>query len=252
MEESSSSSSSSSATVPGLPSLGEHSVEILERHTGFYLKHGSSLMLMTMVGDFLNSSDEFKEVDVSSDWEKWRRRSPDFSLYYAAIFDQSTNEIVGALRAVIDGQPCPRPPHKRRLIIDYIAVLPIYQSRGFASTLVEFVLNVSIMSAANVYVLAIEESCVYFMSKNFLLCENVNLNARLKVFPDTHLLRHVENSEDNGDVADLSMLEEYGDDDDDDEDQDEDEQSAPPPPPPPPQAVLDFSALLNQYNINDS
>ena len=38
------------------------------------------------------------------------------------------------------------------------------------------------------YVLAIEESCVYFMSKNFLLCENVNLNARLKVFPDTHLL----------------------------------------------------------------
>ena len=238
-------------TIVGLPPLGYHETEVLEDPTGFYLQHGSSLMLQMKVGEFLNSSEVFSNVDVSSDWEQWSRRSPDFSLYYAAIFDQSTDSVVGALRAVTDGHPIPSPPHKRRLIIDYVAVLPGYQNRGLSSSLVRFVMNVSIMSSANVYVLALEESCVYWMSKGFLLCQNSNLNARLNVFPDTHLLGYVENDEDEGDVTDLSMQEEFDDDEEGEEDDDEEEEgNSKLQSPPPPQNVLDFTALLNQYDVS--
>ena len=240
-------SNSNDGTVIGLPSLGYHETEMLEDPTGFYLQHGSSLILQMKVGEFLNSSNVFSGIDVSSDWEKWQRRSTDFSLYYAATFDQSTDSIVGALRAITDGHPSPRPPHKRRLIIDYVAVLPSYQNKGLSSSLVKFVMNVSSMSSANVYVLAIEETCVYWMSKGFLLCENVNLNARLNIFPDTHLLRHAENDEDDGDVADLSMQEEFEEDEEDEEDDGEEEMSPPPSSSHP--TMLDFTDLLNQHNM---
>lgn len=243
---------SDSTTVIGLPPLGCTETEMLEDPTGFYLQHGSSLMLQMKVGEFLNSSDMFKRVDVSNDWEEWNRRSSDFSLYYAAVFDQSTDSIVGALRAVTDGHPSPRYPHKRRLVIDYVAVLPSYQNRGLSSSLVQFVMNISIMSSANVFVLAIEESCVYWMSKGFLLCENAHLNARLNIFPDTHLLEHTGNDEDEGDVADLSMQEEFQDDEEEGEEEidEDDEEEESPSQSPPPQNVLDFTALLNQHNIH--
>jgi len=42
---------------------------------------------------------------------------------------------------------------------------------------------------ANVYVLALERSCPYFMNLGFILNGVTNINARLNIFPDTHLLR---------------------------------------------------------------
>ena len=57
--------------------------------------------------------------------------------------------------------------------------------------------------AANVYVLALEDSCVYWMAHGFVLEENARLQARLNIFPDTHLLRRQGDAEDPGDEADL-------------------------------------------------
>ena len=45
-------------------------------------------------------------------------------------------------------------------------------------------------AGAYCYVLSLEDSAVYWMEKwGFYLCEDGGLNARLNVFPDTHLLR---------------------------------------------------------------
>ena len=69
-----------------LPSLGEDASEFLPERN-LLLRHGTSLSLMSLVGTALNESEEFAEIDVSADWEKWSTRRPDFSLYYAALLD---------------------------------------------------------------------------------------------------------------------------------------------------------------------
>ena len=60
---------------------------------------------------------------------------------------------------------------------------------------------------ANLYVLALEESCPWWMDKGFVLEERDTLNARLNVFPDVHLLRLVGDPEDVGSAEDLQLRE---------------------------------------------
>ena len=194
-----------------LPSLGEEASEFLAERN-LLLRHGTSLSLMSLVGTALNESEEFAEIDVSADWEKWSTRRPDFSLYYAALLDPArdgADAVQCVLRAVLDGVPSPSPPHRPRLIIDYVTTRPVARGRGLASLLVDFVVETSRACGANTYVLAIEESCVYWMGKDFVLEAGRPLNARLNIFPDTHLLRRVGDPDDAGDEADLDLQVEF-------------------------------------------
>ena len=194
-----------------LPSLGEEASEFLPERN-LLLRHGTSLSLMSLVGTALNESEEFAEIDVSADWEKWSTRRPDFSLYYAALLDPArdgADAVQCVLRAVLDGVPSPSPPHRPRLIIDYVTTRPVARGRGLASLLVDFVVETSRACGANTYVLAIEESCVYWMGKDFVLEAGRPLNARLNIFPDTHLLRRVGDPDDAGDEADLDLQVEF-------------------------------------------
>ena len=194
-----------------LPSIGEEASEFLPERN-LLLRHGTSLSLMSLVGTALNESEEFAEIDVSADWEKWSTRRPDFSLYYAALLDPArdgADAVQCVLRAVLDGVPSPSPPHRPRLIIDYVTTRPVARGRGLASLLVDFVVETSRACGANTYVLAIEESCVYWMGKNFVLEAGRPLNARLNIFPDTHLLRRVGDPDDAGDAADLDLQVEF-------------------------------------------
>ena len=194
-----------------LPSLGEEASEYLAEKN-LLLRHGTSLSLMSLVGTALNESEEFAEIDVSADWEKWSTRRPDFSLYYAALLDPArdgADAVQCVLRAVLDGVPSPSPPHRPRLIIDYVTTRPVARGRGLASLLVDFVVETSRACGANTYVLAIEESCVYWMGKDFVLEAGRPLNARLNIFPDTHLLRRVGDPGDAGDEADLDLQVEF-------------------------------------------
>ena len=95
------------------------------------------------------------------------------------------------------------------LIIDYVTTRPVARGRGLASLLVDFVVETSRACGANTYVLAIEESCVYWMGKDFVLEAGRPLNARLNIFPDTHLLRRVGDPDDAGDEADLDLQVEF-------------------------------------------
>ena len=59
------------------------------------------------------------------------------------------------------------------------------------------------------YVLALEDSCPYWMNRGFVLEEGANLRARLNIFPDTHLLRRAGDPIDAGDAADLELAVEH-------------------------------------------
>ena len=205
LDENSASSASSGVVFPA---LGEdESLWLAERQ--LTLRHGTSLRVMSQAAHFLNDSKEFNEVDVEEDWTKWTTRVPDaFTLYYATLFDPLVPGTAGVhcvLRAVLDGWPSPRPPHRHRLVIDYVATAPAHRGKGCAGALVEHVSRAATALAANVYVLALEDSCVYWMAHGFVLEENARLQARLNIFPDTHLLRRQGDAEDPGDEADLAL-----------------------------------------------
>ena len=75
------------------------------------------------------------QVDPSADWKKWTDRRPDFQLYYAALVDparDSSDGIMCVLRAVMDGIPTPTPPHRPRLVIDYVTTRVAARGRGLA------------------------------------------------------------------------------------------------------------------------
>eukprot|EP00927_Polykrikos_kofoidii_P055253 TRINITY_DN49534_c0_g1_i1.p1 TRINITY_DN49534_c0_g1~~TRINITY_DN49534_c0_g1_i1.p1 ORF type:complete len:240 (+),score=47.50 TRINITY_DN49534_c0_g1_i1:2-721(+) len=113
--------------------------------------------------------------------------------------------VLCVLRAIMDGVPDPSPPHRPRLVIDYVTTLPAARGRGLATLLVDFVVEASRVFGANTYVLAIEESCVYWMGKSFILERSETLNARLNIFSDTHLLRREGDPDDPGSKEDLDL-----------------------------------------------
>lgn len=198
--------------TPSFPALGEDTSTWLAEHS-LSLRYGTSLRLMASCSAFLNASEEFAEIDPNADWEKWQLRVPNaFSLFYAAILDPMKPEggagVLCVLRAVLDGWPSPAPPHNARLIIDYTTTHPEHRGKGFASKLVEHVRQACASIAANCYVLALEDSCVYWMEKGFVLEANPNLNARLNMFPDTHLLRLASDPSDEVSPDDLALAEE--------------------------------------------
>lgn len=196
-----------SSTHSALPEPGEDSCEFLAERQ-LILRHGTSLQLMALVGTALNESSEFEAIDPEEDWQKWQARRPDFSLYYAALVDPArdgADSVLCVLRAVLDGVPEPTPPHRSRMIIDYVTTRPVARGRGLASHLVNFVVDAATAFGANVYVLATEDSCVYWMGVGFTLESGENLNARLNIFNDTHLLRRSADPVDLGSADDLEL-----------------------------------------------
>ena len=76
----------------------------------------------------------------------------------------------------------------RRVVVDYVVTVEERQGKGYASHLLKLVKAIAERYHANMYVLALEDSCVYWMSKGFVL-EDGPIDRRLNLFPDTHLLK---------------------------------------------------------------
>lgn len=113
--------------------------------------------------------------------------------------------IVACLRVVLDGIPDPTPPHRPRMIIDYVTTAKHRRGTGIAGLLTTKARADAQACGANLYVLALESSCVYWMGHDFVLAEEKNINARLNIFPDTHLLRLASDPADVGGEDDLSL-----------------------------------------------
>jgi hypothetical protein len=146
--------------------------------------------------------------------------------------------IVACLRAVLDGIPDPTPPHRPRMIIDYVTTAKHRRGTGIAGLLTQKVRADAQACGANLYVLALESSCVYWMGHDFVLAEEKNINARLNIFPDTHLLRLASDPTDGGSEDDLALSapprggaeeggggEGQGKEDDDEEEEEEEEEA---------------------------
>ena len=71
--------------------------------SNFFIRHGSSLSLMSDVCEFLANpiqNDTFNYIDPTADHHKWARKGMD--LYYACVVD-ANGGIVCALRAATEG-----------------------------------------------------------------------------------------------------------------------------------------------------
>lgn len=176
-----------------IPPPGEEATFPLDE--GLTIRHGSSLSLMTQVCEFLANpvqEDAFNYVDPTADHQKWARKG--LSLYYASVVT-SDGHIVCALRAATKGMTLSERHHHKLFLIDYVYSAPSHREKGIAGQLIDNILQIA--QDATLFVLSIEESCVYWMEKQgFYLCQNEALNEQLNVFPDTHLLIHKESHPD--------------------------------------------------------
>ncbi|GMI55359.1 hypothetical protein ScalyP_jg11716 [Parmales sp. scaly parma] len=198
--------------------------------------HGSSLSLMNDVSQFFSKprkkKDNFNQIDLSSDWEKWQKRLPSAQLYYSCLI-QNPNSINGkriksimcALRCVTDFD---EKSNKRRVLIDYAFTEPTNRGHGFSSILIQAAMNLGKKMNANLYVLSLEDSAVYWMEKwNFVAVEDEGMKSRYNVFPDTMCMRLQTDPVEVGSKEDLQMAVVFSDDDDDDDGEDNVEIPAP-------------------------
>ena len=168
-----------------LPSAGEEASFSLG--DGLTVRHGSSLSLMMAVCQFLANpvqDDSFNYVDPTADHQKWGRKG--LSLYYAGVANEE-GALVCALRAATQ-EAAPT----GIFLIDYVYSAPDHRDKGIAGKLIRRVLDMA-SSQQNTakFVLSLEDSAVYWMEKwGFYLCQSTEINDRLNVFPDTHLLVH--------------------------------------------------------------
>ena len=182
--------------------------------------HGSSLQLFARGTAFLNR--EFTDVDPGADADKWRAKG--CSIYYLSVQETAPGgkeTMAACLRIILDGDfghaaeareaatggnpfvellrpggqvggatgvaPIATP---RRVVIDYVSTAKHAQGRGLATRLTELAKRLASKFRANSFVLALEDSCPYWMANSYIL-ENplAATNRRINIFPDTHLLR---------------------------------------------------------------
>ena len=197
------------------------------------VEHGSSLSLISKATTLLNL--EFNDTDPEADWAKWEALGA--TVYFFAVPDQSNPAGAPAcvLRTVLDGdfsadsgaslastsgaaaRTC-----SRRVIVDYLMTSAAARGRGYAGRLLECVRQLAHRSAANLLVLAIEESCPFWMTHGFVL-DDGPINKRINCFPDTHLLKLPTNRPDEFPVSYESEAESEEEDEEEGEDEESDE-----------------------------
>lgn len=203
------------------------------------VEHGSSLSLISKATTLLNV--EFNDMDPEADWAKWEALGA--TIYFFAVTDEENpaGPPAGVLRLVLDGDFSNKSgsgvPNihdvgalgatcSRRVIVDYLMTSAAARGRGYAGRLLDCARELARSSTANLLVLAIEESCPFWMTHGFVL-DDGPINKRINCFPDTHLLKLPTNRLDAFPAPFESVDEEEDDgqaDDDEDEDEDEEEE----------------------------
>jgi hypothetical protein len=160
--------------------------------------HGSSMALIAQGTTLLNET--FNEMDPEQDYEKWGKIGA--RPYFLAVLLQSSQVMSCCMRCLFHGDwnsnstagaisvsSTSANVCQKRVIVDYLVTLDECQGRGYAGYLLELVMTLAVAQEANCYVLALEDSCVYWMAKGFILEQDKAINQKLNVFPDAHLLK---------------------------------------------------------------
>jgi GNAT superfamily N-acetyltransferase len=140
------------------------------------VRHGTSLLLMSECSLLINSYGNFERVDPSEDWEQSEHKGQ--TLYYVGL--QTDFGIVCSCRCFFDAES---------FVIEYITTNPDCRRQGYATTVVDFVKHLATTHALTLYVIAIEESCPYWVEQGFYLSQDEYLAEKYNCYDDTHLLR---------------------------------------------------------------
>ena len=175
----------------------KHSPELLAQYK---CRYGSSLKIIAQ-GERL-IAEEFTSSNPNKDWKKYQKQGKE--LLYCLIENMSSDEVVCAARSVIDfpnvntlegnkkakTNKCDR----RRVILDYVHTNESHRGQGLAAEVVRFLQRVASGENADFYVLAIEESQSYFLTKfGMILEQDSDLREEYNCFSDTLLLKCPEN-----------------------------------------------------------
>ena len=150
--------------------------ELFETKANGMLRHGASLLLMTECSDLINQHGKFRRLDPSKDWKKSERKGQ--TLHYIAL--QTDFGLVCSCRCFFDAE---------NFVIEYITTHSDCRGHRYATTVVDFVKQLADAHALTLYVIAIEESCSYWMEQGFYLCRDEALAKQYNCYDDTHLLR---------------------------------------------------------------
>jgi len=166
-----------------LPGAGTEQCMLLE--DGSLFRHGSSLRLMAQVTDLLNQ-DDF-ESGLSQDWKK--NQTQRRSLYFAAL------EVNGDMASVLRGSVAADEQQETvpKLLIDYLKTKNCFAGAGLATRLVQTTRNVAKICGMDLFVLALENSAIFWLNRGFVLEKSALLNKRFNSFSDTFLLKDIGN-----------------------------------------------------------
>ena len=185
------------------------------------VEHGSSLSLIARGTEVLNS--EFTAMDPEADWAKWSGLGS--QIYFFCVTEAGSRSPACVLRCILDGDFSAQiSPGSRRVVIDYLLSAERARGRGYAGRLLGLAHELAALTHANMHVLAIEDSCPYWMSKGFVL-EEGRIGKRLNTFSDTHLLRLPSNVPDTFPHIESSSEEEEAEEEEEEEEEEEDDKT---------------------------
>ena len=163
-------------------------------------RYGSSMKLIAQGESLI--ADEFSSSNPNKDWKKYQKAGKE--LFYCIIEDMSSDIVVCVARAVLDfptvvnsktSKVQKKICDQKRMILDYIHTAESCRGQGLAADLIKFLQRISNAEGADFYVLSIEESQSYFLTKfDMILEQDEYLREHYNCFSDTFLLKSPDNA----------------------------------------------------------
>ena len=163
-------------------------------------RYGSSMKLIAQGENLI--ADEFTSSNPNKDWKKYQKLGKE--LFYCIIEDMSSDVVVCVARSILDFPSVENSKNSKvqktiydhkRMILDYIHTAETCRGQGLAADLIRFLQRISKAEDSDFYVLSIEESQGYFLSKfDMILEQDQLLQENYNCFSDTFLLKSPDNT----------------------------------------------------------
>merc|ERR1712126_250362 len=148
-------------------------------------------------------ANEFSSSNPNKDWKKYQKSGKE--LFYCIIEDMSSDEVVCVARSILDFPSIENAKNikivqkticdQKRMILDYIHTAEASRGEGLAADLIKFLERISKAEGSDFYILSIEESQGYFLSKfGMILEQDQQLQENYNCFSDTVLLKSPDNT----------------------------------------------------------
>ena len=168
--------------------------------TQYKCRYGSSIKIIAQGENLI--ADEFSSSNPNKDWKKYQKSGKE--LFYCLIEDMSSDAVVCVARSILDFPSVENAKNikvqrticdQKRMILDYIHTAEASRGQGLAADLIKFLERISKAEGSDFYILSIEESQGYFLSKfGMILEQDQQLQENYNCFSDTVLLKSPDNT----------------------------------------------------------